>query len=154
MNITQKKRFWSRVATGTPDECWEWQGSTFPNGYGRIGMGGRHRLAHRAAWELTFGAIPAGLCCLHRCDNKSCVNPDHLFLGTKADNSADMIAKGRSKQGSRNPKSKLSDSDVQEIRILLESGVMQTEIASIYQVSNITVNHISTGRTWGWLKGE
>jgi hypothetical protein len=84
--------------------CLLWAGAPMGNGYGRIGRGGRKGgsiLAHRASWELTYGPIPAGLCVLHRCDNRICVNPSHLFLGTIADNLADMRAKGRQHIGPR-----------------------------------------------------
>lgn len=85
-------RFWAKVDRG--DDCWEWTGIKDPNGYGRCGMFGE-TLAHRVAWKLTREAIPGGLFVLHRCDNPPCCNPDHLFLGTQADNIADMDHKGR-----------------------------------------------------------
>lgn len=90
-------RFWRKVKRGPPDECWPWTGRRGGRGYGRVGSCGAHRLA----WELTNGAIPAGLWVLHRCDNPPCVNPSHLWLGTHADNMADMRAKGRSARGDR-----------------------------------------------------
>lgn len=78
-----------------PEGCWEWTGAT-TWGYGEVnrqGISGRR--VHRLAWEFAYGPIPDGLMVLHRCDNRSCVRPDHLFLGTAADNMHDMIAKGR-----------------------------------------------------------
>ena len=77
--------------------CWGWIGAT-SSGYGRLGRGGRGEglvYAHRLSWELRNGPIPEGMCVLHRCDNPPCSNPDHLFLGTKADNNRDMSVKGR-----------------------------------------------------------
>lgn len=95
--LTADERFVIRVAYGLG--CWEWMGSYFGTGYGqftvRMGRTRKNWIAHRYAWARTFGPIPDGLWVLHRCDNPKCVRPDHLFLGTHADNMADMKAKGR-----------------------------------------------------------
>lgn len=81
--------------------CIEWVGGRTGYGYGQLKEGRRTRLAHRVAWELRYGLIPTELCVLHRCDNPACVNVQHLFVGTHKDNTADMIAKGRRKQGNQ-----------------------------------------------------
>lgn len=89
-------RFWSRVNV-TEDDCWEWTGFLNRGGYGQVKIGGRSGsawLTHRAVWAITYGD-PGDLCVLHHCDNRPCCNPLHLWLGTKADNNADMRAKGR-----------------------------------------------------------
>jgi hypothetical protein len=77
------------------DDCIEWTGSVAKNGYGRLCLNGKYILAHRLVWKMVFGAIPPGICVCHRCDNRSCINPDHLFLGTGFDNMQDMVSKGR-----------------------------------------------------------
>ena len=93
-------RFWSKVDTS--GECWTWTADLDDHGYGRLGIG-RKRIepAHRVAWTLANGPIPEGLRVLHHCDNPPCVRPDHLFLGTQADNMADMMAKGRARNAYR-----------------------------------------------------
>jgi hypothetical protein len=98
---TLTDRFWPKVdRSGGPDACWTWNASKNNKGYGQIQATGNHRLiyAHRAAWELANGPIPAGMNVCHTCDHPACVNPAHLFLGTQQANMADMARKGRSRK--------------------------------------------------------
>lgn len=88
-------RFWSKVKKGNLDECWERSGSDNGNGYNQLKIKGVPILSHRFSWIIHKGQIPNGLKILHKCDNRRCVNPNHLFLGTQLDNIRDMINKGR-----------------------------------------------------------
>ena len=90
-----EERFWNKVDRCGPDECWEWLADKELKGYGRFKVAGRVIKAHRFAWELENGEVPKDLCVLHKCDVPSCVNPAHLFLGTRGDNNRDCIRKGR-----------------------------------------------------------
>jgi hypothetical protein len=88
------EQFWTKVNMGG-DGCWNWTASTMPSGYGCLRVEGKTKSSHRTVWQLERGEIPHGLCVLHVCDNRRCVRPDHLFLGTRVDNIRDMEAKGR-----------------------------------------------------------
>ena len=127
--------------------CWLWIANMYSNGYGQIKFNGRPRGAHRVSWQLHRGDIPEGLCVCHRCDNRACVNPDHLFLGTYADNVADQIAKGRLNppRGERQGNSKLTANDVLAIRADPRTC---REIAEDYGISNPHVSDIKNMKRW------
>ena len=132
-----------------PGGCWLWVGSVTSAGYGRIMVGCRSVTAHRAAYALMVGDIPDGMCVCHSCDNRLCVNPDHLWTGTKAQNSADMSAKGRSLFGERGKGAKLSLREAIEIKALCDGGSMtMTAIADKYGIARTAVRGIRDGRTW------
>ena len=145
-----KERFAERFARGAPDACWLWTAGK-RRGYGSIRDGGRMRQAHRVAWELAHGPIPDGLCVCHKCDNPPCVNPAHLFLGTKQDNNRDRARKGRQGwiKGESNGRARLTEDDVREIRALIELGKhSQREIGQEYGVSRTLIGRIVRSEVW------
>ena len=131
--------------------CWEWTRSRNELGYGHAWDGRFVVLAHRFSFEYFRGIVPDGLCVLHDCDNPPCCNPCHLFLGTRADNNADKMAKGRHRaaRSSRNGNAKLSEEDVAEIiRLVSEEGTSRSEVARRKGVSNQLVSRIVAGGCW------
>lgn len=149
-----RNRFWSQVQKTA--SCWLWIGATREDGYGIISVNGRPTRAHRYSWTMHRGEIPNGLHVLHRCDTPACVNPDHLFLGTNADNVADREAKGRGSpppdvhhRGDDHPSSKLTEAIVREIRASYRPRVVtQAELAKRYGVSEAAVWAVLHGQNW------
>lgn len=130
--------------------CWNWSRYRNALGYGVLGVPlDRTMLAHRYAWEVYKGVVPAGLCVLHRCDNPSCVNPEHLFLGTQADNNEDMHNKGRGviPRGETHGCAKLTNKQVQEIREQF-GKLSDCELARRYGVTSGAIRHMRLGITW------
>lgn len=129
--------------------CWEWQGVRSSRGYGRISADGHDYYAHRVAYSLHVGPIARGLCVCHHCDNRGCVNPAHLFIGTHTDNMRDMARKGRSGRrdnaGERNGRAKLTAEQAALIRIDRRRTV---EVAAEYGISDTAVRCIRAGRLW------
>ena len=114
MSSVLEDRFWSKVRKTS--FCWIWTAGKFSQGYGGFKINGKTEKAHRISWTLTYGEIPDGLDVLHDCDNRPCVRPNHLFLGTHQDNMTDMVNKGRSKKGESNGRAKLTQKEVLQLR--------------------------------------
>lgn len=146
-------RLWRQVSKGGPDDCWLWTGGGGNGRYGSIqsgGKGSKHLLVHRVSWELADGgSVPDGMVVMHKCDTPMCVNPAHLKLGTYAENTADMIAKGRKRTvapvGNGNGKALLTPELVRYIR---SSDKGQSELARELGVDKNTVRGVLIGRTW------
>jgi len=129
-------------------ECWEWTGARAWSGYGVCTSFGQ-LTAHRTAWLLANGPIPAGLHVLHRCDNRCCINPEHLFLGTNADNMADRDRKGRTACGEQIKQARLRAADVLDIRRRYSTGQFtQRVLAREYGVDPSHISEIVTGKEW------
>ncbi len=168
--------FWNRVSKS--EGCWTWTGLRTRAGYGHVSFAGRRwRYAHRIAWELTNGPIPDGLLVCHRCDNPGCVRPEHLFLGTNADNMRDMAQKGRDaftrypelrprgnrhwtrqhperlRRGEQNNKARLTAEQVLALRNEYARGVSQSALARKYGVRQASVWRIVHGYTWKHVAG-
>lgn len=132
-----------------PNGCWYWIGATNKGGYGVIQVDRKPVSTHRMAFDLFVGPIPKGLFVCHKCDVRKCVNPDHLFIGTHADNTADMVNKGRSAHGERSNHVKLTEADVLEIRkMYADGGILQSELAKRFGVSHSLVVKIILGKLW------
>jgi hypothetical protein len=170
-------RFWPKIDIRGPDECWPWKASNV-KGYGQLRVGTKLVLAHRLAYELVKGPIPAGMDVLHKCDYRPCCNPEHLFPGTQLDNMQDAATKGRTARGERNGththpemlrrgerhgahthpertargenqgSAKLTETKVYDVRRLFAGGKTKAEIARLMDVSRHTIGKVVNGQTW------
>ena len=145
MTAQDRARFEAKIETpADPLGCWRWTAST-RNGYGVFHVGRITLHAHRVAWWLWRGMIPDGLCVLHRCDTPPCVNPEHLFLGTPKDNSADMVAKGRAASGERSAQAKLTRTAARVIRLSRLSG---RRLAAQFGVTESAISRVRRWNRW------
>jgi hypothetical protein len=143
------KRFWSKVDKS--GDCWEWTACTDKDGYGGFKLSGKQCKAHRVAYLIHYDVDPGDELVCHSCDNPGCVNPEHLFLGTPAENSKDMTMKGRSAKGGQCAMSELSEDDVKAI---LASDKSHTELAERYGVTDVAISCIKLGKVWTHIKGK
>lgn len=166
LSPTFPKRFWEKVNKNGPipahqphlGKCWIWTGAKCSDGYGSIFSGFKRKVvsSHIGAWVLSVGTIPIGICVCHHCDIPECVRPDHLFLGTRKDNSQDMLRKGRGESarryGPENNKTKLKAYQVERIRkIYYEDGDSLSEIAEEYNVTIQSIWAIVHWRNWNYI---
>ena len=139
-------RFWSKVNI-VFNSCWEWQAGR-QHEYAEFRIKGFVHRAHRIAYKLTCGKIPNGKCVLHKCDNPICVNPSHLFLGTRATNNRDKMEKGRSARGEKSWSAKLTEKEVIKIREYIKQGHSLKGLAKIFNVHPATISNIKAKYTW------
>ncbi len=130
------------------DGCWGWNGQILPSGYTQIRFNGKKIMSHRASWILFNGSIPESKWVLHKCDNRVCTNPEHLFLGTPKNNAEDRDKKGRGQSGITHWKSKLCESDVVQIKKLILDGLSCEKISKKFSVTNGAIWFIKRGITW------
>jgi hypothetical protein len=164
MKMTLVSRFWSKVSQGSTSDCWPWNGTKSIQGYGVFVIDGKSRVASRVAYMLAKGSIPIGKCVCHTCDNRLCVNPAHLFVGSKVDNNRDRDSKGRQARGrlhgfalhperiargERASKAKLSAKDVRAIRERYTAGgVTIRALGAQYGISHTSVRYIIVRKNW------
>jgi hypothetical protein len=144
-----EERFWSKVSEPDANGCRNWLAYCCKKGgYGQFRLNNKTNGAHRIAYEITKGVIPEGLHILHSCDNRKCVNPEHLSTGTPQDNMTDMVNKNRQCKGILNGQSKLTEAQVLEIRA---SDKTQRALAKIYNVSHRLIWNIKNNTAWNHL---
>jgi HNH endonuclease len=148
-NVDRVSSFWMKVDRKSPDECWTWIGSINTRGYGQFWIGKTFTGAHRFSYKIHYGDIPDGLLVCHKCDNRKCVNPNHLFLGTSQDNVDDAVSKNRQAKGKQVMHSKLVEEQVREIR---SSSLSYQELSNIYGVTENMTYYIKSGRSWKWVQ--
>lgn len=153
VQVPLEERFWPKVDREHASGCWPWMGGIDAYGYGRIYWQRRSQPAHRVSWQILRGPVPDGLEVCHDCpggDNPACVNPAHLWLGTHAENMADMRAKGRwfRARGEANGAAKLSEQSVREILADLAAGRRACDVARARAMPATLVYELASGRTW------
>lgn len=159
--MTTATEFWKAVHRGKASECWTWK-NCLSNGYGVVQWAGRITKAHRVAWLITNGPIPAGQCICHKCDNRKCCNPSHLFVGTRAENNRDMWGKGRGKiklNGGWNridlkPEWTAKLGTMPDYKLAAEAGTCKEVIARHRAASGIAPYALTTGNNGRYKHGN
>lgn len=152
--MKNEAQFWAKVGRARPDDCWPWLGYCDRNGYGRWGRILAHRVAFEIGNALPYMSLQRHQAVCHRCDNPSCCNPGHLWLGTQSDNVADMDRKGRSnrqtRRGEQSNKAKLTS---EQAIAIFHSTESDRVLAARFGVSRIAINHIKSGKNWAHATG-
>lgn len=133
------------------DGCWNWEYSLTTTGYGQLGFCEKIQKAHRVSWMLYRGDIPSGMCVLHRCDNRKCVNPDHLYIGDALQNAKDKYNRGRANHPAKknHHAAKLTENDIVSIQEMSsKKSIYQKDIAKIFAVTPATISYIINGKRW------
>lgn len=139
--------FWTHVKKMGLDECWPWTGPKYQQGYGSAYLHGKMTRANRGMWTIYNGTIPDGKFVLHKCDNRICVNPSHLYLGTHLDNMRDIVMRNKHRKTA-----KLKRSDIPNIRAMIKDGESYNEIAKKFNVCGGTIYNVDRGRNWSHVK--
>lgn len=148
-NPSWLQRFHKKVDIGDKESCWIWKGKPRKDGYGQIQINKEKKIASRVSWAIHFGDIPKGLEVCHKCDNRICVNPNHLFLGTQKENMEDAVSKGRMHLGEKHGLSKLTDKQAVEIRKLYATGKFsQSKLGEQFGVSQTIIYLLVNRKTW------
>lgn len=151
MEKIDKNRFYKSLIK-QKSGCWEWKSLDSSTGYGLVGVNNNRYYAHRMSWLIFRGKIPKGLFVCHKCDNRKCVNPKHLFVGTCADNHKDMVKKGRMARGKELPQTKLSKNDIFTIRNSYSKGkTIQRELALRFSVGQDHISRIINKLAWSYI---
>jgi len=151
--ITAKEAILKKSRLDHVSGCWEWTGFLHKNGYGQCWNHGNVTSPHRASYEAFIGPIPDGMLVCHKCDNRKCCNPDHLFVGTSTENSGDMAAKGRSTLGSRHALAKIQESQAIMVAKMLNEGFHVNEIEQATGANKDIIRNIKKGHNWSHVTG-
>ena len=145
--MKKAKPFFTRCLIDPDTGCWNWTSGKDAGGYGGLTVNRKSWKAHRYSWFLVNGPIPKGMCICHHCDNPSCINPQHLWIGTNEENIQDRNIKGRQAKGHKNRNARLNEFQIREIR-LQQGKKINKELAKQYNISVSTINDIWAKRRW------